>query len=92
MVGHQARWEKEKVNELGISRVNEGGMIYVYLTNTTDSGDNLRDWRLNERGNSSYRQDYRVAWERMLGSSNPKDPKRIEPGDMGVLEIMHKFL
>jgi len=49
MVGRQARWEKEKVNELGMSRVNECGMIYVYFTNTTDSGDNLRDWRLNER-------------------------------------------
>lgn len=83
----RARWEKEKVKELDISRVNEGGMVYVYFTNTSESGDGLRDWRLNGRGNGSFRQDYHIAWERTLASSHVNDPQRIEPGDVGVLEI-----
>ena len=83
----QARWETEKVKELDISRVNEGGSVCVYVTNTSDSGDNLREWRLNDRGYSSFHQDFDVGWDRMLGSGNAKNPTRIEPGAMGVVEI-----
>ncbi|UCG58247.1 MAG: hypothetical protein JSU70_01825 [Phycisphaerales bacterium] len=83
----RARWEKEKVNELSISRINQGGSVCVYVTNTSESGDSLREWRLNDRGYSSYHQDFRVAWDRILGSGNPNDRRRIEPGCMGVVEI-----
>jgi hypothetical protein len=83
----QARWEKDNVNELGISRVNQGGSVCVYVTNTTDSGDSLREWRLNNRSSGAYHQDFEVGWDRMLGSGRAGDPRRVEPGCMGVVEI-----
>jgi hypothetical protein len=83
----RARWEKEKVNELGISRVNQGGSVCVYVTNTTDASDSLREWRLNGRSAGAYHQDFEVGWDRMLGSAHARDPRRIEPGCMGVVEI-----
>ena len=83
----QARWETEEVKELDITRVNEGGSVCVYVTNTTDSSEDLREWRLNGRSAGSFHQDFDVGWDRKLGSGNPRKPTRIEPGCMGVVEI-----
>jgi hypothetical protein len=83
----QARWETEQVKELDISRVNEGGSVCVYVTNTSNAGERLRDWRLNDREAGTYHQDFLVGWDRMLGSGSAKDATRIEPGCMGVVEI-----
>ncbi|MCC6152872.1 MAG: hypothetical protein IT367_03895, partial [Candidatus Hydrogenedentes bacterium] len=47
-----AKWETTKVIEYESEHPNEGGLLYFYITNTSDQPVNLRYWRFNNRDES----------------------------------------
>jgi len=74
------RYETEKVTEPQNERPNRGGLVFVYVKNTSDEEVRLRSWYLNRKGDSHYRLGGFLAWDR-LGRD------RLLPGNMTVLEI-----
>jgi hypothetical protein len=75
-----AEWEKDLVEELENKPENEGGLVYLYLTNTSDEKINLRYWRINDNDESYWRLNHYVAWDRMYDEN-------LDPGQQTVLEI-----
>lgn len=82
-----ARWASDKIEEWETDRENRGGVVCVYVTNTSDQTEQLRGWRLNGRGAGYYRQGWHTAWDRVQTTLDDSDPRKIGPGDMGVIEI-----
>jgi hypothetical protein len=80
-VGYRAaQWEAEALREKEIDRVNEGGLIHVYLRNVSEEPVELRFWRANGEDESHWRLVGFLAWDRMYD-------KQFDPGEVGVLEI-----
>lgn len=78
-----ARWEQEKVVEFENEFPNEGGLLYLYLRNTSDKNMSMRFWRANGQDESYWRLNHFIAWDRMYD-------KELEPGELTVLEINAK--
>jgi hypothetical protein len=78
-----ARWEKEQVVEFENEFPNEGGLLYLYLRNTSDKPMSLRFWRVNGQDESYWRLNHFIAWDRLYD-------KDLAPGELTVLEINAK--
>jgi hypothetical protein len=78
-----ARWEKDQVVELENEFPNEGGLLYLYLRNTSDKDMSLRFWRANGQDESYWRLNHFIAWDRMYD-------EQLSPGELTVLEINAK--
>ncbi|HEO72659.1 MAG TPA: hypothetical protein ENN80_15485, partial [Candidatus Hydrogenedentes bacterium] len=68
-----ARYETEFLFEPDNERPNEGGLIYVYFTNTDEKAVDLSFWRVNKRDQSHWILSGAMAWSRLYAH-------RIEPG------------
>lgn len=75
-----AKWETVQVSEYESEHPNQGGLLYVYLTNTTDKPVSLRFWRYNNRDESYWLLNHFVAWHRLMNHA-------LSPGQSTVLEI-----
>ncbi|MBM3290839.1 MAG: hypothetical protein FJY92_11875, partial [Candidatus Hydrogenedentes bacterium] len=75
-----AKWETTKVVEYENEHPNEGGLLYFYVTNVSQSPVSLRYWRLNNRDESYWVLNHFVAWHRLLKNG-------LAPGETTVLEI-----
>lgn len=75
-----AKWESTKVVEYENEHPNEGGLLYFYLTNTSEIPVSLRYWRFNNRDESYWILNHCVAWHRFSKTG-------LAPGEMTVLEI-----
>lgn len=75
-----AVWEREKVREFETEHVNEGGLLYLYYTNTSEEPVQLRFWRVNGKDESYWRLNHFIAWDRAYA-------EQLAPGATGVLEI-----
>ncbi len=74
------RYETEKVRESQNERPNRGGLVFLYLKNTSGESVHLRSWYLNRKGGDFYRLGGSLAWDRLHHSN-------LAPGQMTVLEI-----
>ena len=61
MAFRPARWEEKALTEVVNERRNEGGLAFVYYTNTSDKPVRLRDWFMNERESGHFRLAYDIA-------------------------------
>ena len=75
-----ARWDTEHVSEYESEHPNQGGLLYFYVTNTSDKPLDLRFWRYNKRDESYWTLNHFVAWHRVLD-------RHLDPGRMTILEI-----
>lgn len=75
-----AVWETEHVHEPDNERVNRGGMLNVFVTNTGEDTVRLRHWFMNRTERASYILSHDVAWDR-------KSRELLPPGEMAVIEI-----
>jgi len=75
-----ARWEEKALTEVVNERRNEGGLVFVYYTNTSDKPVRLREWFMNEREGGHFRLAYDIAWDRRYTET-------IQPGETTVIEI-----
>lgn len=75
-----ARWEEKALTEIVNEKRNEGGLVFVYYTNTSDRPVALREWYLNDRESGHYRLAGDVAWDRRYAGE-------VQPGQTTVLEI-----
>jgi hypothetical protein len=74
------RYETEKVTEPQNERPNQGGLVFVYVENTSSEPVRLRSWYLNRRGDSFYRLGGSIAWDRL-------HTEQLGPAETTVLEI-----
>ncbi len=80
-VGYRpARYETRALVERENPRPNQGGLIYVYLTNVSDKPVRLAFYRCNGRDVSYWLLGGFLAWDRVYD-------KHLEPGEMTVQEI-----
>lgn len=75
-----AVWEKELVTEPEQDIPNQGGLIYLYFTNTSDQPVHLRYAWANGSDAADWIRKHRWAWERRYHDV-------IQPGQTGVQEI-----
>lgn len=75
-----ARWEEKALTEIVNEKRNEGGLVFVYYTNTSDRPVALREWYLNDRESGHFRLAGDVAWDRRYTGE-------VQPGQTTVLEI-----
>lgn len=75
-----AVWEKELITEYENEIVNEGGLVYVYYTNTTQEPVSLRFYRINGKDTSYWLLNHFVAWDREYHPT-------VAPGQTTVLEL-----
>ena len=81
-IGYRAaRWEQGNVVERDAGRLNQGGLIQVYFTNTGDHPLRVKSYQINGRDGARYRLDGAVAWDRMFV------PASLTPGASGIVEI-----
>lgn len=76
----QARYETEKLIEPQNERPNEGGLVFVYLTNVSDQPVQLAYYRVNGEDASYWLLGDRLAWDRVYDEN-------LAPGAMTVLEL-----
>lgn len=74
------KWEQEKVQEFESEHPYEGGMVYVYLRNTSEEPLNLAFWRVNNQDESYWRLNYFTVWDRTYSEN-------LAPGELTVLEL-----
>ncbi len=75
-----AKWDTEHIKEAESDITNQGGLLYLYLTNASTSPVEPRFWRYNNRDESFWLLNHLVAWHRLLG-------RTLAPGETTVLEI-----
>lgn len=75
-----AAWEEKTIIEEVNEKRNQGGLMFVYYTNTSDQAVALREWYLNERESGHYRLAGDVAWDRRYTDV-------VAPGETTVQEI-----
>ncbi len=75
-----AKWETTQVVEYENEHPNEGGLLYLYVTNTSPQPVSLRYWRYNNRDESYWVLNHCIAWYRFSKSN-------LAPGEMTVLEL-----
>ncbi len=80
-VGYRAaRYETEALIEPDNERPNQGGLVYVYLTNVTDEPVHLAFYQINGKDESTWRLDGFLAWDRVYSST-------LQPGQTTVQEL-----
>lgn len=75
-----ARWETEAVHEIEQDTPNQGGLIHVYITNTSPEPRNIAYYRLNGKDESHWLLGRFLAWHRWYDRS-------LQPGQTTVLEV-----
>ena len=80
MAYREAKWEEDFLREDVNERRNEGGLVYVYLTNTTSEPQYLRHWMINGYEDGYYKIAGKVVWDRW-------SDRNIQPGATEVVEI-----
>ncbi|MBX3177170.1 MAG: hypothetical protein KF886_07415 [Candidatus Hydrogenedentes bacterium] len=75
-----ARWETEALREIEQDTPNQGGLIHIYLTNTSDESRRLRYYRLNGKDESHWLLGRFLAWHRWYDTN-------LRPGQSTVLEV-----
>lgn len=75
-----AIWETEQVVEVERDFPNKGGLLYLYLRNTSAEPSRLDFWRYQRKDRSYWIQSGLVAWDRLLAND-------VAPGGLAVLEI-----
>ncbi len=75
-----AVWEKEKITEFENEFTNQGGLVYVYFTNTSDQPVSLKFFRINNKDASYWRLNHFLAWDRVYD-------RNVPPGASGVWEL-----
>jgi hypothetical protein len=75
-----ARWEEKALIEEINEKRNQGGLVFVYYTNTSDKPVSLREWYLNARESGHFRLAGDVAWDRRYADV-------LAPGQTAVQEI-----
>lgn len=75
-----AVWEKEKVVEVDNQVTNQGGLVYLYFTNTSDRTISLKHIYINNKEDQYWRLNHFLAWDRVYGQS-------VAPGESGVWEL-----
>ena len=75
-----ARWETEALREVEQDTPNRGGLIHVYVTNTSDEPREMAFFRLNGKDESHWLLGRFLAWHRWYDHT-------IQPGQMTVLEV-----
>ena len=75
-----ARWEAEALREVEQDTPNRGGLIHVYVTNTSDEARNIAYYRLNDMDESHWLLGRFLAWHRWYD-------RTLQPGQTTVLEV-----
>lgn len=75
-----AKWDSTHIKEAESDIMNQGGLLYFYLTNVSDAPVHPRFWRYNNRDESFWLLNHLIAWHRLLGGT-------LAPGETAVLEI-----
>jgi hypothetical protein len=76
----QAVWERQAVREPQDERPNRGGLLYVYLTNTSADPVRFRFFKINGEDSSYWLLSGKVAWDRLYH-------EELAPGSSTVWEI-----
>ncbi len=75
-----AKWETEQVVEIERELPNRGGLVYLYVKNTSAADRRIRYWQYQGKDRTHWLQGNLIAWDRTLAT-------HLKPGAMTVIEI-----